>query len=105
MATSSVSFSAFTPDKRGYNSYLKTLGVNKGEFNAFVETFPQFVRAVEAVNPKGKIDGLYNDLEKINDLWLDALESGQDDTDVNQDAFHLKGNAKRIVLLIEELEK
>ena len=92
----------FPRTKKGYNDYLKSIGVKKTtEFNPFLISFREFMLLDR---PKDELTELNNKLDEINDSWYKLLKEGQDDTNIYHDAFHLKMNARRIVLRIMEIE-
>ena len=109
-----ISPSDFTNTKQGYRKFLTALGygeqmvkdIASGSVPAsfyMVPSFKAFKQAHET--EETKLDALYTRLEKLNDRWGDLLDEGQDDTDMYQDAFHIKKNAANLVRQIEEFEQ
>ena len=112
MTTPAPISTQFSADKRGYKSYLKSIGAEykEGEVNAFVVSFSGFKRMINNT-PTNRVDRLYDDLEKVNARWGELLEMGADDdgdgmgeSKSDNDAWSCKMNARRIVKLIEEIE-
>lgn len=50
------------------------------------------------------IERLNEELARVNVLWVEALERGEDDNEPLTDAYFLKHNAKRLCRLLESLE-
>jgi len=101
----SVSASNYKPTKAGYKKFLKDSGIDWDGYSAVLPTFSQFKYAT-----KSEIDRLYEELERVNILWRDALLAGGDDSTNNLDskldsqAYSCKINARKLVRRIEELE-
>lgn len=102
------SFSSFSADKRGYNSYIKSLGINLEPGMSAVScgamSLPEFVQAVK-MSPENQINELYLTIERLNDTWFELIQKGQDDNNIENDAYHIKHNLRRYVYQLEKLEK
>ena len=83
-----------------YKQYLKKNGVKFEESgtNPNVMSFFEFQRT-----NYNEADELNKELERVNEIWLNHILAGHDDTDICSDAFHCKMNARRIVRRLEAL--
>jgi hypothetical protein len=100
------SLSSFSADKRGYNAYLKSMGIDRNDQEAILVnamSLSQFVTAVKSC-PENKAEELNGRIEELNDRWFELLMAGQDDNNVEHDAYHIKHNLRRMVRELEKLE-
>ena len=113
-ASAPISPRDFSPSKVGYRKYIVALGHTKELADNivmgweaagiyFIESYKEFLRLHET--KEGKLDGMYKELEAKNEKWLAMIQSGHDDNDLHDDAYHMKMNIRNLVHRIEEHEK
>lgn len=109
-----ISAANYTNTKAGYRKYIMDLGYTKeiatqvvmGYISSgvyMIITYKAFQN--EHITKEGKLDTMYNDLEKMNDTWNELTTvKGQDDTDMFTDAFHMRKNIQNLIEKIEHFE-
>ena len=111
--TTTISAANFTNTKAGYKKYIIALGYTSeiadriimgydaaGAY--FIESYKEFQRL--HITNESEIDKMYNDLEAMNERWLEMTQEGQDDKDMYQDAYHMRINIRNLIDRIEKIE-